>query len=472
MLLFKTRFPLSKDIQLADIVQLFQEEIPLDLWSALDLTQSVNLLEQEIEFTDRVEKWTVGWVDTRFGVECIRQRRDDNVQSQFIYMVDCQEAAPEMFVSVSMEFLRSRQADMVWNHSYIPKVVKQMFWMEYVGDDNGLPVDDHVIWMRRKNAKDLFAKIVQGDYLQPVVYVSSMEQTENHLIAYPVDPDKLAQMLCGMAHVVVEANPCVRNVISGSVKSKLPKEGGSFIRFADGDMHVFGPDTGQLEDVIVDTIRSVLTNVTVPEQFQFSRMRYECMLQQLRSSSGDHDEMISLCDTMLAEKDKELDALKQELYHVNAKATNLQTYVDSLKEESRPGILFEVSEHDLYPNEIKDVVLKVLEKEYKAIASDKSAGKSRKAFVLKSLLEHNEQSGTDAEIKAAFRKCMKNGTLDSSRLSDLEKLGFSVDKSGKEHYKVVFAGDSRCQTSMAITPSDFRSGDNLVASYMNQLFGF
>ena len=161
MLLFKTRFPLSKDIQLKDIVQLFQEEIPLDLWSALDLTQSVNLLEQETEFTDRVEKWTIGWVDTRFGVECIRQRRDDNVQSQFIYIVDCQETSPEMFVSVSMEFLRSRQADMVWNHSYIPKVVKQMFWMEYVGDDNGLPVDDHVIWMRRKNAKDLFAKIVR-----------------------------------------------------------------------------------------------------------------------------------------------------------------------------------------------------------------------------------------------------------------------------------------------------------------------
>ena len=63
------------------------------------------------------------------------------------------------------------------------------------------------------------------------------------------------------------------------------------------------------------------------------------------------------------------------------------------------------------------------------------------------------------KLKAAFNDYRD---LNTDLRNELEELGFEISSEGK-HHKLTYYGDSRYQTTLAKTSSDYRSGMNAVS---------
>ena len=195
------------------------------------------------------------------------------------------------------------------------------------------------------------------------------------------------------------------------------------------------------------------------------------------SKLGNDSEVYRLCESMLADKDiaieqlrNELACAKKELSNANYKVQNLQTSFDKAKEEIDSTLHFSLSESDLYDSEIKDVVLKVLQKEFDSFSDDVKVQRSRKYTVLGDILANNEISNNHVELIDTLKSAFKDGSLTKEGINDLQAAGFDVEK-GKEHYHVTFNGDNRYKGIFAVTPSDNRASKNGVAELAKLLFG-
>lgn len=88
-------------------------------------------------------------------------------------------------------------------------------------------------------------------------------------------------------------------------------------------------------------------------------------------------------------------------------------------------LTFETQEMDLY-EEVKDINLKILDKEYKMMDSDPNLRESRKYHVLKSIIQGNEKAGNDEEIKALLREILnKDGSFNGAKRRQLNYLVIS-----------------------------------------------
>jgi hypothetical protein len=228
---------------------------------------------------------------------------------------------------------------------------------------------------------------------------------------------------------------------------------------------------------IIKTVRRSLARIEAPEDVNPIKIRQSHNLDRIKNSTD--SEFVELCEEMLAEKDaeinamkQELDAMKQELSVSRAKSASLQDSFDKTEGTSQNAIEFETDERDLYPNERKDIILKILQREYDMIKDDANAGTSRKADVLRDVVEHNFPSGTDTRLIDTIKRVLKDGTLSKEGIGCLQDIGFGVGKTGGDHYKMVFSEDDRYSFICSNTPSDNRAAKNLISDISNTLFGF
>ncbi len=148
---------------------------------------------------------------------------------------------------------------------------------------------------------------------------------------------------------------------------------------------------------------------------------------------------------------------------LSANSLKISGLENKLKDDK--PLLFYGQEDDLYEGEIKDMILDLIEKEFKSIPI-----KTRRRDILESLLAQNEATGVGAEaisrIKTSFKGYREmNGSLKSL----LESIGLLIDHSG-DHYKIRFADDDRYQVVLPRTSSDHKGGDNFIATITKTMF--
>ena len=112
-------------------------------------------------------------------------------------------------------------------------------------------------------------------------------------------------------------------------------------------------------------------------------------------------------------------------------------------------------ENDLYPGEVKDLLLAVLSDAAMNMSDD-----MRRADIVKDILQSNDYQRLSEKRAEQIKRLLKNYDGMTPRLrSELERLGFVITEDGK-HYKLTYYGDGRYQTAFSKTPSDVRSGKN------------
>lgn len=427
-------------------------------------------------------------LDTEDGKERFRSYRDnDKMAFQLVRKTEKEEwiltCVLRCFENQSVFFLhRDRTSLEVAKCSEddvsVPDLIFRIFWEEYGGMDGDLLTTDQPKVLRKQDVS-FAVDMLKGtrSYLNPVVYVTPYEKTGD----YACDYVKLAKQLLGMAHVVVEGSPMVSKAIRKQVSENVPVNGEIGIYYPTGDFErvVRDKDKVSENDLVFDiaaNVRNVMSSVAPGDDFSFYKIRYNALRSRLDDLSGDselsavYDEIITEKDDMIKELKDKVSDLTRDLIAERSKSENFKSSLKS-KHDSQ-GCFISFTEDDLYESEVKDVVLKVLQKEYQAIKDDKRIKSSRKVHVLKDILAQNEITGHDTEIRNALKVALKEGSLKTDCLSDLERLGFEATLDGKKHYQLCYHGDPRYRTTLSTTPSDHRSGENVLSSYVNLLFGY
>lgn len=411
--------------------------------------------------------------DDKFGIQVIIT--DDNTTYTNTYILSQNEKQNVVFVQLSKEYLKSTTC-CTNNNVKIPQLMRHIFWEEYGDMDNDILTDDRSLVIRKHNV-DIAKGIILNEkqYMNPIVYVSPYLQTGQYATNY----ERLASDLLGMAHVVVEGNPNISKIIREATDGQNPYDGAIAVLMPTGERHTFVPSGADVTRNIINYVRETTACVSPGDEFSFQKIRYNCMLKKATELAGGNSEIEELCDSMLKEKDAELetayekiDKLKTDVHNQKAHIELLSAALEQAKADNKVGVTLSVTEDDMYVGEVRDIILKILEKEYNAVNSDNKTKISRKATVLADILKNNEITGKADEIEKSFKQYFKGGTFSSDDLSEIEKLGFKLSKDGRKHYKICFNNDARYQMSVSSTPSDHRAGENLTTTYMNMLFGY
>lgn len=461
MLLLNTRFAVTEDLTRETFINMFR------LWQQSSVYADCNVPEDVLdkgEFVsesgpdDEKRKISIFPLEDLLGI--VVESKDKGSSWKLTYGFHDREEVP--FVTVTLDkTTMSLSSD---DEFHLPGFLKQLFWNEYGGDDHGFTTDNRAIVMRKSQCSqlELFA-----EKFNPIVYVSCKKDG-----SYIIDYDTLAAELMGQAHVVVESSPAVADLMLKSWKEK-PANGNCTIVLPNGESRAVEAGDNN-NKTIIQLIRDCLNRGI---SYVFDPVVFKTHSLSERLATEDK-ELAEVFDAVLKEKDNEIEALKAEVerlrqdnFKASSKAESLQTNLESsIDEVSALAVPLEATEKDLYPNERKDVILKVLQKEYDSISHDANTSKSRKADVLKDVLEHNFPSGTDIELTDALRGALVDGALTKVGIGRLQSLGFGVKTEKNNHIRILFGNDPRYAVVVASTTSDVRSAKNCVSDLTRMCF--
>lgn len=476
MVLLNTKFYVSDEFNrqvLFDLIQSWlglSKQYDLDV-SAFDFSQ----VDFKAELDDGSQCIIINNYVDKFIYQVIKQ--DDVVKFINSFILDDKSDKPIMSVQLEKEYC---QATVSKDKSFaLPQLLKEVFWNEYGGNDNGLMTDDKAYIIRKSDvqmAYDIITK--QMSCLNPIVYVSPYAASGNYAVNY----DRIARELIGLAHVVVEGSPKVSNDIHELTGGLSPFDGVVDILLPNGQGKRLIPSGKNFNYKVVDEVMDIMSKVAIDDEFNVLRIRYNHKLQDISVDpelQSVFDEILNEKDAELASKNELIDKKTEELADCKAIIMRLTAKIDALQrgfdtKGVTGNIQIVTNESDLYEGEIMDVLLRLIQKEVNSMDSDDNTRSSRKYHVLKSILDTNSMSGKREEYIQIFKSAFKDGCLSQDGVRNLKSHGFIVEKTkGNSHYKIVFADDDRYQIVFSSTTSDKKSAaENNVSTFCNVLFGY
>ncbi len=374
----------------------------------------------------------------------------------------------------------------------------------YLKKDGDISFTENAIVMTDDKI-NLIADIMNGKktYKVPVVYVSKTDDNEN-----PVDVDRLAYRLKGVAHVFVqesnEQNQAMTDAVnvdlfsSGSIAIYYPNNmvsSGTIIRRREedeDDVLAYRTVKAVLQYINLQTVKPMFTWQGINNALLMDRVdsQREAMAASEKARKKMEEEASRIKET-LDEKTREiyeqavkaatdeanelLEAYDEDMDQMKKKIADLTKANETLISENQglrsrfssfgnaPLITFG-NEDDLYDGEIKDLVLSAVEDALKSAQED-----SRRQDVFKDIIDNNNYEKTSKKKEEEIRRLLGsyNG-LPAKLKQDLMSLGMVITDEGK-HYKMSYYGDGRYTIVMSKTPSDGRTGKNIVSEVVGKM---
>jgi hypothetical protein len=335
------------------------------------------------------------------------------------------------------------------------------------GPDGEIPVTDRPFRLG-ENEATVAAALILGTARNtlPIVYVSAGFR-EGHL----VNPEDLAKLVSGMAHVVVEPSRAfsfevkglteATNVFGGTVGVYWPNSHARSAYFLDD----VTPNPRELQLQVAKDIRIALSNrrqLTLCTWTNLKEAVARNRFEQLKSvGSIELEDYVKAFDAELAAKQALVSEGEDEIARLTAEIRRLSAATHS----SATGLIQRGNEQDLYQHEIVDIIIDAL-----TDASRVARDGSRRQHVLQDLIKANLASGARQAIQEEIKTLFKTYQgMDTKTRNALARMGFDLTEEGK-HYKAVYQGDGRYTFSLSKTSSDHRSGKNLASDINNALF--
>lgn len=155
---------------------------------------------------------------------------------------------------------------------------------------------------------------------------------------------------------------------------------------------------------------------------------------------------------------RQISALTNDLDKIRKENAVLHSRLDSSGEVP---LLVNGKEKDLYPGEIKDMILDSLNDYVRLHVHDGS----RRKDVISDVLDSNDFQDNLKKRRDELRRVMKNENP-MSLLRNLQQFGIKAEPEQKTHYKLVYYGDPRYFTTMAKSASDKSSYDNMMGNIL------
>lgn len=357
-----------------------------------------------------------------------------------------------------------------------PLFIRLLIEKEFVVNDNDLPVlmTPHLIDF--KNISILTDVINDTKFYDlPVVYVS--KTFSNNI---PIDVDKLAYALKGVAHIFVqedlETNTFIReqcnstNEYNGAIGIYYQSDVVKHKRFLNYEH--FDPTITRQN--IVKEIINFTNQQSIDPLYTWDgvltsllRDRFESQKSKRTKAERTKEETEELLDSF----SNDFDALTEENGRLRSSISDLESelafYRDAFNKKTvnDSGFLSSGSEKEFFQDEKKELILSVLSDSLANILDD-----TRKKHIVQDIIQQN----TIKEILSKKREEVKRLLTDYSGLTgklkqELQQLGFTITEDGK-HYKLTYFNDKRYIIHMAKTPSDGRAGKNIVSDINNKVF--
>lgn len=276
---------------------------------------------------------------------------------------------------------------------------------------------------------DIAARLISGvaGCRLPIVYVSSGYRGD-----YIVDSNKLANDLCGMAHVVVEPNRpfSIRlklevdseNVYGGTIGVYWPDGGGRRSFFLGREFE----SPAEVQRAIVDEVRSALTNRRPLDRCTWATVQALVSHSTFESLKATGSQEV---ERYVEEFDKELRAGAEKLEDAEREIDRLKAEVRKYESRTSIGSGLELrtgEEQDLYSGELVGIVLDAIKDASARVGKD-----SRRAHVLSAILAANDTSGEAERIREELKDLLRGSRgMDSRVRRGLERLGFTLPKRG------------------------------------------
>ena len=175
------------------------------------------------------------------------------------------------------------------------------------------------------------------------------------------------------------------------------------------------------------------------------------------------EEVVQAYARRVGDLEVEVELLKEE----NELLTSRLAAFQSSGAPTGDGVVHRGSEHDLYPGEIREVVLDVLRK-----AAENCQAGTRRADILKDVLANNEFHDEPRRRAQELKTAVKSYSgMPSAVKKKLHDLGIDPDPKVSKHIKVTYYGDQRYTAAMTSSGSDSRcGGKNLAADLIQRFF--
>lgn len=330
-----------------------------------------------------------------------------------------------------------------------PDIIAELIDLEIITKDGDIEIKDTAQYI--SNPDEIVNLMNSYDHELPIIYLSSTDEGY-----YACDPEVLASTFYGLAHVFIQnyfSDERVENVASN------------------GNVAVYFPST-KLEN----NYFSMKKTVNIPGALSKAIMYYykvrdygymttckeiasEALSKRYNALNSENSKLTKENNELLSTFDKDISEAEGEIEKLKAYCNQLKIENEILKQKlntSGDSLLVYGNEKELYPNEIKEIIIDILEKQ-------QFPSKSRREDVVNDILVANKLSTSIKQKHSEIKTLLSNyRTFDTDLKKKLESMGFDIEFNSK-HYKLVYHGDARYQISLASTSSDVRSGLNAVS---------
>ena len=332
----------------------------------------------------------------------------------------------------------------------------------YLKDDGDLSVTRTPIYITDDNI-DVLARVIKGEsrYRLPVIYVSRTVYGQE-----PVDVNRLSEKLKGVAHVLVQqsrdSDKKIRestndkNEYFGAVGIYYPNKSVRSKRFMYPDQGI--PDRMMMEKII-RTVMLYGNSQQIDGSYTWDGVMNSIIGERLINQRQEKTEAENERDQLYDEFDDELKQMQNRIAELvrenNALRAENAGLNNKLNGSDGKPVIIMGNEADLYPDEIKEIILSILDE-----VKNNTPNGSRRRDVLTDIIENNDYKRVYQHRKKEIQKILGDYTGMSSKVKrELQDFGFQIEGEGK-HYKLTYFGDERYKTTLAKTPSDNRGGQN------------
>lgn len=360
-----------------------------------------------------------------------------------------------------------------------PHFITLLIQKGYLKDDGDLPVSRDPILISEENLQ-ILVDVINGKkkYHFPVVYISRTCCDEE-----PIDAQRLAGRLKGVAHVLLEKSSWLDNRIRRLCDGKNEYHGAIGIYYpnhaAGHKRYLYRTCEGSNIILLEKVIRNVIqysNSQLVDMLYTWQGVSNALLRDRLSSQRAERLAAETEKEQAKSEADALIESVDEEMHNLQRQVEELTRTNDALLYENQGlrvkldsvdtlPVLYFGNEDEFFPDEIKDMILGVLEEKLRGLDE-----KTRQADVLRDIIDNNGGCQHIADKKAQRLKVELKGykNISSSLRQLLSEMGFVIEEQGK-HYKLTYFGDTRYWTTIAKTPSDNKSGTNVALTIIRNM---
>lgn len=330
-----------------------------------------------------------------------------------------------------------------------------------------LPISADPVMLTGKEV-NIVVNAINGSYRGslPLVFVSKFFDTAGH----EVDVQWLAKDLAGIGIVVAEKDDNYLEELKERTNRKNPFNGHIGIYFPNShNTKEYRPSDwrryGSVNAAIIKEVAGYSTAQTNADGVSWEQLHSEILAHRAKES----EDLLNVTINENGTLEEQLKEVKEKLHRAVRENRSLSAQNESLRQaldakDDGRRMLIAAPIDEFFSGEQYDLVVTTLAKALRTTETN-----TRAYELLEGILALNALRGEGKEVDETLKRVLSKGeTIKERDLLELKAIGFEVI-SDSNHYRLIYNGNDKYVITLHKTPSDVRSGKNLVSDILNTI---